>query len=94
MNWQTLRENVFQRLSWVFDLSKIIIILILVILITHFFIATIFVVSGQSMEPNFQNGEYLLMNRLNRNFKRGDVVGLYYPGNPKEKYIKRIFNTN
>lgn len=90
MNWQSLKENVFQKLSWVFDLSKIIVILVVIVLVTHFFIATIFVVSGQSMEPNFHDKEYLLINRLSGNLKRGDVVGLYYPGNPSEKYIKRI----
>jgi len=91
MDWLDFKERVFQKLSWVFDFSKFVIGLTIIVLIIHFFIATIFVVSGQSMEPNFHNGEYLLVNRLAvRNLKRGDVVGLYYPGNPKEKYIKRI----
>jgi len=90
MEFSSFKEKVFQKLSWVFDFSKVVIILVITILLTHFFIATIFVVSGCSMEPNFHDSEYLLISRLSRNFKRGDVVGFYYPGAPREKYIKRI----
>ena len=91
MNWHNLQEKVFQKLSWVFDFSRVVIILVILILITHFFIATIFVVSGESMEMDFHNGEYLLINRLDKNsLKRGDVIGFNYPGMSGEKYIKRV----
>jgi signal peptidase I len=91
MNWSDLQEKAFEKLSWVFDFSKVVVILVILILFLHFFIATIFVVSGQSMEPNFHDGQYLLINQLSRsNLQRGDVVGLKYPGQPSEKYIKRI----
>jgi signal peptidase I len=90
MDWQEFRENLFEKSSWAFNLSKVVVVLVIIILLTHFFIATIFVVSGGSMEPNFNNGEYLLINRLVHNFKRGDVIGFYYPGQPSEKYIKRV----
>ncbi len=90
MDWRKLREDLFQKASWVFTLSRAVVIMVIIILLIHFFVATIFVVSGQSMEPNFHDDEYLLINRLSKGYRRGDVIGFYYPGQPKEKYIKRV----
>jgi len=90
MNIWEIKENIFKKLSWVFDFSKIVVVLVVVILIIHFFIATIFVVSGESMEPNLHNGEFLLVNRLNKQFSRGDIIGFYYPGFPSNKFVKRV----
>lgn len=33
-----------------------------------------FLVKGGSMEPNFKEGDYLIVNKWSRNFRRGDVV--------------------
>ncbi len=52
-----------------------------------------FLVSGASMEPNFQNGNYLLIDELSYRFrepKRGEVVVFRYPGDEKTFYIKRL----
>lgn len=52
-----------------------------------------FIVSGQSMEPNFHNNDYLLIDKLTfrvREPKRGEIVVFRYPKNPRENYIKRI----
>jgi signal peptidase I len=34
-------------------------------------------VVGQSMEPNYFDGELLLVNNVNRDFQRGQVVAVY-----------------
>ena len=65
----------------------------MVIYLVYLFVASIFVVAGTSMEPNFSEKEYLLVNKLNVLFgkpKRGDVVVFKFPGELEEKYIKRI----
>ncbi|MEK7115226.1 MAG: signal peptidase I, partial [Patescibacteria group bacterium] len=52
-----------------------------------------FLVSGQSMEPNFQGGNYLLIDEVSYRFekpKREDVIVFRYPGDEKTFYIKRI----
>ena len=57
------------------------------------YIAQPFLVSGASMEPNCENGDYLLVDELTYRFRepeRGEVVVFRYPGNPSSYYIKRI----
>lgn len=52
-----------------------------------------YVVEGQSMLPNFQGDEYLIVNRfeyLFRDPKRGDIVIFHYPENPDRDFIKRV----
>lgn len=80
-------------LSRFFDLGKIVIILAMVIYLIHLFVMSIFVVSGASMEPNFQEKEYLAVNKITpilNHLQRGDVVVFKFPGELEEKYIKRI----
>lgn len=50
-------------------------------------------IEGQSMQPNFQDGEYLLVNKLAYILNepaRGDVVVFHYPNDPERDFIKRI----
>jgi len=50
-------------------------------------------IEGQSMEPNFHDGEYLIVNKLAYRlgeYERGDVIVFQYPNDPSKDYIKRI----
>lgn len=50
-------------------------------------------IEGHSMDPNFQDGEYLLVNKLAYrigDYQRGDVVVFHYPNDPSRDFIKRI----
>ena len=52
-----------------------------------------FIVIGTSMQPNFQEGERVVANKLAYRFgepERGDVIVFHPPGNRQEDYIKRI----
>ncbi len=52
-----------------------------------------FLVKGSSMEPNFHNGDYLIIDELSYRLRdplREEVVIFKFPDNPSQKYIKRI----
>lgn len=87
-------KKIFYAQGVVYSLARGIIIVILLLILTHFFIATIHVVQGESMEPNFHTGEILITNKLSyltKEPQRGDVVVLKFPGDPENaKYIKRM----
>lgn len=75
------------------DIGKTVIIVLVLAFVIRNFLFQPFVVEGQSMEPNFYNEEYLLVNRLTYRIdkpKRGDVVVFQAPNNPQYDYIKRI----
>ena len=57
------------------------------------FIAAPYVVSGSSMEPNFHDWNYLIVDRLTYDFalpQRGDVIVLDLPQETSRALIKRI----
>lgn len=77
-----------QEISW-----KFILILIAILLPIRFFVAEPFLVFGSSMEPNFETGDYLIVDELSYKFsspKRGDVVVLRPPYDTSRHFIKRI----
>jgi len=72
---------------------KVVIISLIVIVGIRSFVIQPFFVSGKSMEPNFHDGDYLIVDEISYRLgdpKRGDVIIFQYPNNPKEFYIKRI----
>jgi signal peptidase I len=76
-------------------LREILLTVILALAIFLLIHATIqsFVIVEHCMEPNFQEGERLLVNKLAYHFsepERGDVIILHPPSDPKAIYIKRI----
>lgn len=91
MNW--IRRIIFLGGS-IIDLLKVILALIIILILVHFFIGTIFIVSGESMYPNFKDGQLVWSNKigyLTGQPSRGDSVVVLYPGDPaNKKYIKRI----
>ena len=50
-------------------------------------------IDGSSMEPSLQNGEFVIVSKLNYRFgepERGDVVVFDFPRNITQEYIKRV----
>lgn len=81
------RENFFT------ELLKFVIVAAIIVIPVRLFIAQPFIVSGESMDPTFKNGQYLIVDELSYRFSapaRGDVIIFRYPRNPKEYFIKRI----
>jgi len=78
---------------FIWSVIKIVTVSLVVIIPIRYFLIQPFIVSGPSMEPNFKDGEYLIINEISYRFvdpQRGDVIVFRYPQDPKEYYIKRI----
>ncbi len=66
---------------------------LLMVFLVRTFIAQPFVVSGASMQPTFETGEYLIVDQLSyelSNPHRGDVIIFKYPLIPTRFFIKRV----
>jgi signal peptidase I len=77
----------------VYDLFKVVVISLIIVLPIRLYIAQPFIVRGASMEPNFLNGEYLIVDEISYRLdepQRGDVIVFRYPEDPSQFFIKRI----
>ncbi|MFA6392569.1 MAG: signal peptidase I [Candidatus Paceibacterota bacterium] len=84
--WKEFLEN-----GW--DLLKFAVVALIIVLPIRMWIAQPFVVSGESMYPTFDNGQYLIIDEISYilgNAQRGDVVVFRYPNDTKRFFIKRV----
>lgn len=75
------------------EIIKLAILAGLMILFIRHFLFKPFYVNGASMEPNFEDKDYLIIDELSYRFReprRGEVVVFRYPDDEKEYFIKRI----
>ena len=75
------------------DVVKFALIALIVVVPIRWFVAQPFIVRGASMEPTFENGEYLIVDQLTYRFEkpeRGDVIIMRYPKDTSVFFIKRI----
>lgn len=78
--------------SVLLELLKIAILAVIAIGLVRYFLFKPFYVKGQSMEPTFEERDYLIIDELSYRFrepKRGDVIVFeYHPSN--DNYLKRV----
>lgn len=75
------------------ELVRFALIALIIVVPIRLFIAEPFIVSGSSMYPTLENGDYLIIDKISYELgtpKRDDVVVFRYPGNTKKFFIKRI----
>ena len=86
----TMRQQVF-IFTW--EIFKVVVISLAIILPVRYFLIKPFYVKGASMEPNFYDHEYLIIDEISYRFfepQRGDIVVFRYPQDPRQYFIKRI----
>jgi len=79
--------------DFILEVVKVVVVALLIVIPIRYFLFQPFIVKGQSMEPNFENGDYLIVDEISYRFRdpqRGEVVVFKYPQNPSQRYIKRI----
>ena len=77
----------------IFEIIKIFLISLAIVLPIRYFIVQPFIVRGASMEPNFHDGQYLVIDEVSYDFRkpaRGEVIVFRYPKDPSQFFIKRI----
>jgi signal peptidase I len=75
------------------DLIKFAVLALAIVIPIRLWIAQPFVVSGESMYPTFDNGQYLIVDEISYitgTAHRGDVVIFKYPNDEKRFFIKRV----
>ncbi len=89
-----MNKNIIYFANIAYELGKWAFVIILVGTLLHFFVATLFVISGPSMESDFHDGQIVAVSRIGLftgAYKRGDPMVLKFPGDPQhKKYIKRL----
>ena len=79
--------------NFLLELTETFLTSLVVILLLYVLIASVEVVYGASMEPNFHSGERILVDKITKKvkgFERGEVVVFYPPGDDSKHYIKRV----
>ncbi len=80
-------------LSTVWEFAKMFLLALAIIIPIRYFLIQPFYVKGASMEPNFHDNEYLIVNEIGYRFsspQRGDIIVFRYPKDPTQYFIKRI----
>lgn len=82
-----------EAFKFIFEVLKVVVLALLIVLPIRYFIFQPFIVKGASMEPAFHDGDYLIVDEISyhlRNPKRGEVAILKNPDRPSVKFIKRV----
>ncbi|HTM68706.1 MAG TPA: signal peptidase I [Candidatus Binatia bacterium] len=82
-----------RTLDFAGELLHVVIISLAIIVPVRYFLIQPFYVKGASMEPNFYDHEYLIIDELGYRLhepERGQIVVFRYPNDPRQYFIKRI----
>jgi len=75
------------------ELVQVALIVTAIVLPIRYFLVQPFYVKGASMEPNFEDKQYLIIDEITYRFRapgRGEICVFRYPEDPSQFFIKRI----
>lgn len=87
------RSIIREAFAYVGELLRVVIISLAIIIPVRYFLVQPFYVKGASMEPNFYDHEYLVIDEISYRFRdpsRGEIVVFRYPRDPSQFFIKRV----
>lgn len=79
--------------SYVAEILRVVIIAGAIVFLVRYFLIQPFSVRGASMEPNFYDHEYLIIDELSYRLRapeRGEIIVFRYPNDPRQFFIKRV----
>ncbi|MCX6737896.1 MAG: signal peptidase I [Candidatus Parcubacteria bacterium] len=80
-------------LLFIWEIVKISIIALIIVVPIRVFVFQPFFVSGASMEPNFHDYDYIIVDEISYRLgapSRGDVIIFYNPNDMNKRLIKRV----
>jgi signal peptidase I len=87
-------RDIFKNvIEYIGELIRVVLISLAIVLPVRYFLIQPFYVKGASMEPNFYDHEYLIIDEISYRFtepRRGEVIVFRYPLEPRQFFIKRI----
>src|ERR1035437_1354960 len=86
-------EQIKTKSQSFWELVRFAIIALIIVIPIRIFVAEPFIVSGLSMFPTFNNGDYLIVDKISYelgNPQRDDVVVFRYPNDTTKFFIKRV----
>ncbi|MBI2411342.1 MAG: signal peptidase I [Candidatus Kerfeldbacteria bacterium] len=93
MKEEEKKERLENAKEFTWEVIKVVVISLAIIIPVRYFLIQPFYVKGASMEPNFHENQYLIIDELSYRFHepyRGDVVVLHNPTDPSQFFIKRV----
>jgi len=78
---------------YILEVVRVVVVALAIIIPVRYFLIQPFYVKGASMEPNFEDHEYLIIDELSYRLRapeRGDIVVFRYPYDPGQFFIKRV----
>jgi len=86
-------SSIRHGLDFIWEILKIVVISLAIIIPIRYFLIQPFFVKGASMEPTFLDGDYLIVDEISYRFEapqRGEVIIFRYPLDPSQFFIKRV----
>lgn len=80
-------------IDYLAEMVRVVVISLAIILPVRYFLIQPFYVKGASMEPTYNDHEYLIINEIAYRLRepaRGEVVVFRYPNDPRQFFIKRV----
>lgn len=94
---EKIRRKILSYLAkfglFLLELVKVAVLAGITIGLVRYFLFKPFYVKGASMEPNFYEHEYLIIDEITyrlREPERGEVIVFKYPEDPREYFLKRV----
>jgi len=92
-NIESEKDSVKEGQGFLKEVFRFALVALLIVVPIRVFIAQPFIVSGASMDPTFESGEYLIIDEISYRFnkpQRGDVIVFKFPEDKSKFFIKRI----
>ncbi len=80
-------------MAGILEIAQVVSVSLIIVLIIKYYLIQPFMIKGNSMEPNFHDGNYIVADEISYRFRtpeREEVIVFHFPIDEKQYFIKRI----